>query len=149
MKKRNILRESYFFDTYEGFNYPEALASADIGFAKTHSETSIEHIKMLLSPYQNVNVIKSNIMTDNHIDQIDNIAVCNIDVDMYEAVLVALNRVAPKMAINGIIICEDQGHFPGVAGSYLALQDFLESETGKNFQSVHMTSGQAILFRRS
>lgn len=37
----------------------------------------------------------------------DEIAVANIDVDMFETILAALTKVAPRMVLGGVILLED------------------------------------------
>ena len=79
---------------------------------------------------------------------IDRIAVCDIDVDMYEAVTAALEKTADRIPPGGVILIEDQGHTPNIAGGFLAVRDFLATEQGRRFMSWNLTSGQALLVRR-
>ena len=81
-------RQAYFLDTFTGFNYPEAKNSIDTYWQNTHTETSYEEVKKRLSKYENAEVIQCNIISEELPLKINNIAVANIDVDMYEAVKV-------------------------------------------------------------
>jgi hypothetical protein len=90
-----------------------------------------------------VTVEKLNIITDELPKNVEQIAVANIDVDMYEAVLASLNKLAPLMAKSGIIIVEDPGHTPGLIGARVALERFLRNNC--NFMPLYMESGQTLL----
>jgi hypothetical protein len=73
--------------------------------------------------------------------------VANIDVDLYEATKVALERVAPLVVLGGIIICEDPASTPGLYGAYVAMHDFLEgNEDGRKFLPV-FKGGQYFLIK--
>ncbi len=73
--------------------------------------------------------------------------VANIDVDLYEAVRIALFKVAPKIVRGGIMIVEDPGHTPSLIGSRVALAEFLESSEASPFLPVYMESGQTLLVK--
>jgi hypothetical protein len=143
-----IRRRSYFLDTFEGFDYESAASSADGLWHKSHMDTSCEAVKKLLSrftvPHQ---VVRSNIVTDMLPAEIKQITVCNIDVDLYEAISVALVKVAPLVVEGGIIIVEDQGHTPLLIGAYAAVKHFLASPAGKIFVPVELISGQVFLIK--
>jgi hypothetical protein len=148
MQRARIQRRSFFFDTFSGFDYAEARASRDGAWQNTHGEASYEGTKSLLSRFQVPHeVIKANIVTDPLPASISAVAVCNIDVDMYEAVLAALNKVAPLIPPGGVIIAEDQGHTPLLLGAYAAVTEFLRSAAGKSFVPVQLLSGQMFLIK--
>ena len=46
-----------------------------------------------------------------------------------------------------MIVCEDYGHTPGLAGAELAAAEFLDSR-GDDFISLYFESGQLCLIRR-
>ena len=71
--------------------------------------------------------------------------VANIDVDIYEAVLAGLQKVAPRMAPGGVMIVEDPGHTPLLIGAGVALNQFLKSPAAAGFLPVYMQSGQTFL----
>ena len=142
----------WFFDVFQGFDYDEALASSDVTWANTHAtegEVIVRHRLELKARGNQVTVKKLNIITDELPDDLGPIAVANIDVDLYEAVWAGLTRIAPLMALGGIMICEDAGHTPALVGAALALEQFLDSDLGAGFTPVHMTSGQTFLVRHS
>ena len=147
MTRAKISRKCYFLDVFEGFNYSEAKDSADAIWNGTHTDTSMFQVKEFLSKFAHSEVIKSNIITDKLPERIQKIAVCNIDVDLQEAVTSSLDKVAPLMAQGGVIILEDQGHTPPLGGAYLATSEFLNSRASRQFLPIHMASGQMFLVK--
>jgi hypothetical protein len=140
-KGTQATKKAYLLDTYNGFNYEEAFASSDIRWAGTHVlygvDKTIEYIHNTLSDVNTeYELIVSNICRDDLPSSIIKISVANIDVDMYEPTLDALFKVAPRMSLGGIIICEDPASTPGLYGAYLAMMEFLDSGPGKSFIRV-------------
>ena len=146
MKRAGIKRDSYFFDTYEGFTYEESFNSRDTLWKNTHTDTCIDEVRSYLSDYPDARLVKANIITDILPDSISKIAVCNIDVDMYDAVKGALYKVKDLMVKNGIIIAEDYGHTPALLGAQKAVNDFLE-ENPLDFLPIYINSGQMFLIK--
>jgi hypothetical protein len=145
-------RHFWFFDVFQGFDYDEALASSDATWANTHATEGDAIVRQRLERKAGANQVtvkKLNIITDELPGELGPIAVANIDVDLYEAVLAGLTRIGPLMQIGGIMICEDSGHTPALVGAALALEQFLDSDLGAGFTPVHMTSGQTFLVRHS
>jgi hypothetical protein len=145
-------RRFWFFDVFQGFDYDEALASSDVIWANSHATEGDAIVRQRLERKAGANQVvvkKLNIITDEIPADLGPIAVANIDVDLYEAVLAGLTRIAPLMQIGGIMICEDAGHTPALIGASLALEQFLDSDLGAGFTPVHMTSGQTFLIRHS
>ena len=145
-------RRFWFFDVFQGFDYDEALSSSDVIWANTHATEGDAIVRQRLEQKAGANQVtvkKLNIITDELPDDLGPIAVANIDVDLYEAVLAGLNRIAPLMQVGGIMICEDAGHTPALVGAALALEQFLDSDLGAGFTPVHMTSGQTFLVKHS
>jgi Macrocin-O-methyltransferase (TylF) len=145
-------RHFWFFDVFQGFDYQEALASSDATWANSHATEGDAIVRQRLEGKAGANrvtVRKLNIITDEIPHDLGPIAVANIDVDLYEAVLAGLTRIAPLMQVGGIMICEDAGHTPALVGAALALEQFLDSDLGGGFTPVHMTSGQTFLVRHS
>jgi hypothetical protein len=144
-------KDVWFFDTFEGFTYKEASTSIDTVWKDTHQTEGYEQIKQrLLSKIplrKNVFVEKLNIISDELPEKIKKISLCNIDVDMFEAVDSALKKVSPLVVQGGIIICEDAGHTPLLIGARLALDYFLNSTEGKKYVPIHMPSGQVLLIK--
>jgi hypothetical protein len=148
MERANLPRRSFFLDTFSGFDYPQAAVSADRTWQNTHGEASYEGAKKLLSRFRVPHeVIAANIVTDPLPEVIKSISVCNIDVDMYEAVAAALAKVAPLVGQGGIIIAEDQGHTPLLLGAYAAVTEFLRSKEGGAFVPIQLSSGQMFMVK--
>jgi len=142
----------WFFDVFTGFDYPEAFASSDAIWANTHQSEGMKIVEDRLKSRAGQNTVivqTSNIITDELPAQLTKVAVANIDVDLYEAVKVALFKIGPLITAGGIMICEDAGHTPGLFGARLALEEFLDSDIGRSFTCVHQTSGQVFLIRHS
>lgn len=148
MRQKGIRRKAYLVDIFEGFGYEGAVQSADALWMGSHTDTSIQGVQEFLAEYDSYQIHKLNIITDDLPTEIGEVAVCNIDVDMYEAVLAGLNKVAPRMVSAGIIVVEDQGHTPALAGAYLAVVEFLASPVARDFIPLHMASGQLFLIRK-
>ena len=147
MKKANINKKAYFIDTYEGFNYEQALKSNDTFWKESHKNTSYDKVKERLTQYGNATVVKGNIISDDLPAEIDKIYVANIDVDLYEAIKAALYKVKDKVVKNGIIIAEDYGHTPTLIGGQKAVDEFIE-ENKNDFIPLYMNSGQMFLIKK-
>jgi hypothetical protein len=150
MRNLNISRRCWLLDTYSGFTYPTAKESADLMWSGTHlmdPSKTIERIETLMEPTgQEVHAVKAEICTDVLPTAIKQIALANIDVDLYEAVLAALSKLAPLMAHRSIMIVEDPTSLPGLYGAYLAMNEFLETKIGHDFIGVRTTT-QYFLIR--
>lgn len=153
MRETTSTRNCYFLDVFEGFTYQVARASADVMWAETHATEGIaviaERISTRSNPSTGLNafVIKNNVIDDPLPNRIRSVALANIDVDLYEAVLAGLNKIAPKMVPGGIIVVEDPGHTPALIGSRLALHEFLESSAAAPFTAIYLESGQTFLVK--
>lgn len=147
MKKKNFQRRSWFFDTFEGFTYSEAGISSDSLWVGSHTDTSIELVNSRLSCFDNYNLVKANIIQDDLPENIPKIAICNIDVDIYDAVHASLIKARDRMASGGVIIAEDYGHMPNLSGAHYAIDQFYESNKHL-FYGIYMRSGQFIMIRK-
>lgn len=149
----------HFIDVFTGFDYPEAQESSDAFWANTHATEGLEIVGNRLQNYSNlpggagleINVHQCNVINDPLPKAVldAGIAVANIDVDVYEAVLSALRKVAPHMAFRGVIVVEDPGHTPLLIGAKLALDTFLIEGGRENFVPIVMDSGQTFLIKVS
>jgi hypothetical protein len=148
LERAGIERHCWLLDLYEGFTYDEAERSHDAFWAGQFSGTSQPAVEQRLERFPNRTLARCNVICDDLPAGIDRIAVCNIDVDMYEAVTAALEKTADRIPPGGVILIEDQGHTPNIAGGFLAVRDFLATEQGGRFMSWNLTSGQALLVRR-
>lgn len=147
MEKSGIVKKAFFLDTYEGFMYEEAKNSSDCIWADTHEDTSISFVDNRLKEFLNYKLIKTNIITDELSEEIEDIAVCNIDVDMYEAVAAALEKVWKKIIPGGIIIAEDFGHTPYLYGAQYAVLEFMSAHKDK-FYGMYLQSGQYYMIKK-
>ena len=137
----NPLRRGWLLDTYEGFNYHDSKNSADAIWWGTHKlDGRIENMKFITETFSGVNtpfeMVISNICTDSLPDKITEIAVANVDVDIYEATAESLKKVSPLVVKGGIIICEDPASTPTLYGALLAMEEFLESQEGKKYIKI-------------
>ncbi|TCR64518.1 TylF/MycF/NovP-related O-methyltransferase [Rhizobium sp. BK376] len=150
MDRLGIKRRSWLLDTYSGFTYETSMHSPDLIWGGTHimdPEKTVARIQGLVAQTdQQVNVVPMDICADPLPAEIQQIAIANIDVDIYDAIAIALKKVAPLMARRGVIIVEDATALPGLYGAYLALEEFLESAIGRDFLAVRTTT-QYFLIR--
>lgn len=150
MRRINLKRNCYFLDVFDGFNYVEAKESSDRyweGTHTTHGEAVVsKRLMHYSSQHLSVNVIKSNIITDS-IDYAGQICVANVDVDIYEAVRVALEKVAPRIIVGGIILVEDPQHTPALIGARVAYEDFMATPIAQKFLPIFLEGAQFCLIR--
>ncbi len=151
MRESSIRRDCYFLDVFEGFTYEAARQSADSMWSGTHASEGIDTVRARImssaddSKGIHAQVLKSNIVEAELPPEIGSIAVANIDVDLYEAVLAALQKLSPRMCRGAIIVVEDPGHTPALIGSRLALEEFLASPSAAGFLPIYLESGQTYL----
>ena len=144
-------RKAWLLDTFDGFNYDEAKTSADTIWVDTHklygkAETIAYVNETLCDTGTDYELVAANICADELPTGIKRISVANIDVDMYEPTIAALNKVADLMPVGGIILAEDPTCTPGLYGALIALEEFLASEKGKSFYKL-FKSGQYFLIK--
>lgn len=149
-QRAEIDRTFYFFDTFDGFDYDAARESSDAMWQGTHATEghAVVRERLLDIGHPRTEVHPLNIISDDLPSTITQIAVANVDVDLYDAVAAGLVKVAPLVPPGGIIICEDAGHTPNLIGAALALKQFLETPAGTRFTCLFMASGQAFLVAR-
>ena len=136
-------RTFYGLDTFEGFEYE--IRTSDIIWKNTHriykNKNSISLVNKNLKNHRGFfKLIKNNIIYDKIPNRIKKVAVANIDVDMLDAVEKALEKIAPLVVKNGIIIVEDAAKTPALYGAYYALSNFLKSNNGKKFICIFKKS---------
>lgn len=145
----------HYMDVFEGFNYPHAMSSSDVFWAGTHQTDGFEAVRERIQAYgrgvegMKIEVSKCNIITDPIPEEIvrNGVRLANIDVDLYEATVAGLARIAPFVVCGGIMICEDSGHTPLLIGALKALEEFVQSDMGKKFCRLDMPSGQTFLVK--
>ncbi len=144
-------RTLWLLDTFDGFDYVEAKESADAIWDGTHGlfgvEMTMAHLKETFShiktPYR---LVPSNICEGSLPAEITKIVFANIDVDMYEPTLAALQKISPHIVPGGIIICEDPASTPGLYGGLLAMEQFLATDEGARYVKI-FKGGQYFLMR--
>lgn len=152
MVESGIKRKCWFIDTFEGFSYKVAERSFDRRWFDTHQlwgkKKTMEHIRRIFGkfdiPHQ---VVAANICDSRLPRAIKKIAACNIDVDIYDAVLASLKKISPLISEHGVMMVEDYGHTPGLIGAHLAVEEFLVLDKEKKFTPIYMESGQIFLIR--
>lgn len=148
-------QEFHFMDVFEGFDYPEALASSDVFWAGTHQTDGYERVRDRIQAYgldlpgMQIEVTRANVISDPIPEAIVRVGVklANIDVDLYEAVAAGLARYAPLIVPGGIMICEDAGHTPLLIGALKAVEEFMASEAGRSFCRIDLPTGQTFLVK--
>ncbi|MBP3805039.1 MAG: class I SAM-dependent methyltransferase [Oribacterium sp.] len=148
MERSGIKRDAFFIDTYEGFSYDIARRSVDAQWQGSHTDTSMEYVQSRLKEFDGYTLIKSNIITDPFPKQIRKIAVCNIDVDMYEAVAEALEKTFELVVVGGVILAEDYGHTPALLGAHQAIDEFYCRHKTEIY-GLYMMSGQFIMIKKT
>ncbi len=152
LSKAEKVRNCYFLDVFDGFDYEDAKTSADGFWLGTHATEGPEIISGRLKRYQSdklrVSVHKNNIITDELPVGTEKIAVANLDVDLHEAVLEGLRKLGPRISRGGILVVEDPGHSPFLIGARVALDIYLGEGALELFTPVYMDSGQTYLIRK-
>lgn len=153
MSEQNLMlpRHCWLLDTFDGFVYEEAAHSIDVIWNRTHRLSGVEltqqnirkNFASVKTPYS---LHARNICKDDLPVDIGPIVVANIDVDMYEATLEALNKVSDHIVPGGIIICEDAASTPALYGAFLAMEEFLNTVEGKKYIKV-FKGGQYFLIK--
>jgi len=147
MKLTGDPRTMWLLDTFEGFSYLAARNSTDAVWNGTHDDTSVSFVAGVLEATGRApSIRKLDICADELPSEIQTISIANIDVDLYEAVRDALDKVAPLVMNGGVIICEDYGHTPGTCGANMAVNEFIDRH-GQGFMKLYFESGQMCLIK--
>ena len=144
--KNNFTGEFHIFDSFEGGlsgkadkdkNLRYELTEDNIKEEKNMFSSTENQVKLCLKSFQFVNLYKGWI-PDRFNEVEDKIfSFVHIDVDLYEPTLDSLNNFYPKLAQDGVIVCDDYGNtqFPGAKK---AVDEFLEINTYKIFYEIPM-----------
>jgi hypothetical protein len=146
-------RRAVLIDTFDGFNYLEAATSVDAIWEGTHQLGGADRaMNEIASAIGDVDVefrlVRGNIIVDPIPEDVLSVSVANIDVDMYEPTRAALERVHPLMQVGGVMILEDPPGTPALYGAFMAMRDFLETESGSKYLCLHKGS-QYLLLKRA
>ena len=122
-RRAGLHRMAFLADTFDGFSYKEAKESSDSQWYGSHrdfdnSESWKAHLQALLEPravpfkLMQMNVARPSDWEEQLPLLGAQIAMANVDVDLYEATLVSLQQVAPLVVLGGVIILEDVPRSP-------------------------------------
>lgn len=145
-------RHCWLLDTFDGFTYEEAQTSVDPLWKNTHKLNGVEetqaHIcKVLEENTTTYSLHTKNICRDNLPEGLGKVVVANIDVDMHEPTLSALQKISDHIVPGGVIMCEDPASTPALYGALLAMEEFLDSDQGKCYTKI-FKGGQYFLIKR-
>jgi hypothetical protein len=149
MRNCGIRRKCWLMDTFEGFSYDDATRSADVIWGGTHLVAKENHLEILRDRMcdvgQDYEFVTGNICADPLPAAVKQLALVNIDVDMYEATAAALAKSSPLLQRGGILMCEDPTSTPGLYGAYVAMTEFLESREGKKYTRIFVKTHYFLL----
>ncbi len=136
-------RRLQLFDTFEGT--PEVDAAKDDAtsiVAGTYA-TPYEYVVERFRSYPFVDVVAGRIPESLGPAAERTFAFLHLDLNIYEAYRDALNFFWPRLAVPGIVVCDDYG-FPGSRGASLAVDEFAAAHAVK---AVYLPTGQAALWK--
>lgn len=116
----------YLFDTFSGMPMSEITHDSDQWSRKTHQDTSVEGIKTYLAVYPNIEIIPGifPMSIPNRLHAMS-FSLVNLDVDLYQPTLEALNFFWPRISPGGRLIshnynsvCYDIDDTPGVKKAF-------------------------------
>jgi hypothetical protein len=119
-------RQLYLFDTFTGMPMTQVSTESDKWTKKTHQNTSVEEVRSFLSDYPNVDIIPGifPMSLPEHFKMLT-FSFVNLDVDLYQPTLDALNFFWPRMSSGGRLIshnynsvCYDIDDTPGVKKAF-------------------------------
>jgi hypothetical protein len=142
LKSMNINdRHIYLYDTFEGMTKPtdldskqgtqtlasDILASTPMSNGENvWARASLENVTQMLSsldyPIQNFHLIKGDVLETLDDSLPESISLLRLDTDWYESTKKELEELYPLVAIGGVVIIDDYGHW---SGSKLAVDQFL------------------------
>lgn len=149
MGSAGIKRNMSLIDTFQGFTYDSIKNSGDSWWtgdpmmkAVWHSPAAwIHKVRQLLTgldlqqPFFSMH--KRDIVSQDLPQYIKQVAVANIDCDIYEAILASLEKLAPLVPKGGILIMDDVLKLPDLSGARAAMDFFLSADVGKSFAKVY------------
>jgi O-methyltransferase len=135
----------YLCDTFRGVVKANSYDAVYRG--GEHADTSLEHVDCLLRSLsiQNAALLEGSFPEDTG-ERIPAgpVALCHIDVDVYQSARDTVEWVEPRLAKGGAIVFDDYG-FPACAGVTRLVHEL--KSTGL-WTSIYNLNGHAILFKR-
>jgi O-methyltransferase len=141
----NAVREKsprfYSFDPFEDGGF-ESIRPEDETFNKDQfTETSYRDVVRLLSPHPNASVRKGFFPAAAKDLDLQPIAICHLDVDVYEATRDCLTFIAPRLGARSYIVLDDVNR--NVKGVDRAVQEFLAANP--SFLLIPLFPSQGLL----
>jgi len=131
----------YSFDPFEKGGF-ESIHAEDEFFSKDQfTETSHREVVKLLSGYPNAKVIQGYFPAAAQDLDLEPVAFCHLDVDVYEATRDCLNFLAPRLGPKSLIVLDDFNR--GVKGVERAVQEFLAANP--SFLVIPLFPSQGLL----
>lgn len=146
MAAAGIERNMSLIDTFQGFTYDSIQDSGDAAWIGTHVVYpspaawihSVRNLLWSLNLQQPAFVLhKRDIVSQELPRSLEQIAVANIDCDVFEAILASLEKVAPRVPKGGVLIMDDVLKLPDLIGARAAMDLFLDTAIGRNFAKVY------------
>lgn len=129
------------FDPFESGGF-QSIQEDDTLFEKDQfTDTSLARVKRLLSRHPNASVVQGYFPAAAEPMNLDQIAFCHLDVDVYEATRMSLAYLAPRMAPRSLIILDDIHR--NVQGVDRAVAEFLAEH--RDFIYLPIFPSQGIL----
>lgn len=137
LKKLESSRKYYCIDTFGGFVIDQFDKDEKKGTPKmkrdAFASNSIELAQKVLSLHKaEAKLIQADIVKFDASQLPDKISFCLLDVDLYEPIYAALEKIYPKMEKGGIILIDDCGGKTWKAGE--ALKDYVENKKIVNWR---------------
>jgi O-methyltransferase len=132
-------RPLHLFDTFEGL--PDPGQNDDKVFERGNFGCGLENVKTYLRPFPNVHFYKGLFPSTSGPVADRKFAFVNLDVDLYESTLSAIEFFYPRMEANGIIISHD---YNGVSGVPKAINEFF---AGKPEPIVELMGSQCMIMK--
>ena len=118
-------RPFYLFDTFEGFSEKDLAAEKTPNESVDFSDTSPDAVKQFVDGNENIHIRQGYFpeTTSTLPDQV--YAFVNVDADLYNPTLAALQYFYPRMAAGGVIMIHDYNH--NWEGARRAVDQFSET----------------------
>lgn len=139
LKKLNLNKDYYCIDTFGGFVEEQFHSDQQKGTPRrkrgafSNNDLSLAQKVLKLHKGENVKLIQFDVVTLPSDQFPKSISMCLLDVDLYEPIYAALEKVMPKMARGGIILVDDCGGSTWKAGE--AFKDFVTKHQITNWSN--------------